>query len=310
MAPEPKSTWLNFSNWGKRRSSKQIPHRIMSYALVAPAVFILLLIGLYPFIKLLVTSLQNISMFEDDTSFQGFIHYERMFDDARLWWSIGRTFLFAAIALPIELILGFFLALMFLGRVPFRQFWIAIILMPTIISPIVAGSTWRLMFDQRFGPINQMIGWFAGADFKLLWTLDPFFVWPAIMVAEVWQWTPFMFLLLLAALSNLDREQLESAALDGAPLTMVFRRIVLPAIAPVMFIAVLIRGLDLVRIFDVVWTMTQGGPGTRTETLSIYAYQLAFREFDISYSAAFALIIIVILTILVVWTLKKVEVAR
>lgn len=282
----------------------------MRYSLVAPAVFILLLIGLYPFIKLLITSLQNIDMFSQDTSFAGFIQFERLADDGRLWWSLARTLLFAAIALPLELFFGFILALMFLNRVPFRQLWIAVILMPTIISPIVAGATWRLMFDQRFGPINQMIGWFAGADFKLLWTIDPYFVWPAIMVAEVWQWTPFMFLLLLAALSNLDREQLESAALDGAPVTMVFRRIVLPAIAPVMFIAVLIRALDLVRVFDVIWTMTQGGPGTRTETISIYAYQLAFREFDTSYSAAIALLVIVFLTIIVIWMLKKVEVAR
>ncbi len=284
--------------------------RALGYGLVAPAVFVLLLIGLYPFIKLLVLSFQNISMFEDDTSFQGLMQFERLIDDGRLWWSLARTMLFAAVALPLELIFGFVLALMFLGKVPYRQLWIGIILMPTIISPIVAGATWRLMFDQRFGPINQVIGWFAGADFKLLWTLDQNFVWIAILIAEVWQWTPFMFLLLLAALSNLDREQLESAALDGAPAWMVFRSIVLPAILPVMFIAVLIRALDLVRIFDVIWTMTQGGPGTRTETLSIYAYQMAFREFDISYSAAIALIVIIVLTVLVVLSLKRVELAR
>jgi multiple sugar transport system permease protein len=286
------------------------PQARLRYGLVAPAVFILLLIGLYPFVKLLVLSFQNIDMFFDDTSFQGLKQFERLAGDERLWWSLLRTLLFAAVALPVELVLGFILALMFLGRVPLRQLWIGIILMPAIISPIVAGSTWRLMFDQRFGPINQMIGWVAGSDFKLLWTLDPTFVWPAILVAEVWQWTPFMFLLLLAALSNLDREQLESAALDGAPAGMVFRRIVLPAILPVMFIAVLIRALDLVRIFDVIWTMTNGGPGTMTETLSVYAYQMAFREFDVSYSAAIALLVIVVLTALVVWALRRVEVAR
>ncbi len=270
----------------------------------------MLLIGLYPLIKLFILSFQDISMFNDIPSFEGVIQYSRLFADSRLWWSLVHTFLFAAVALPLEVIFGFVLALMFLGRVPLRQLWIGIILMPTIISPIVAGSTWRLMFDQQFGPINQIIGWFAGADFKLLWTLNTHFVWPAILVAEVWQWTPFMFLLLLAALSNLDREQLESASLDGAPVTMVFHRIVLPAIMPVMFIAILIRALDLVRIFDVIWTMTQGGPGTMTETVSLYAYQLAFREFDVSYTAALALLVIVVLTGLIMWVLKRVEVAR
>lgn len=285
-------------------------HKTLKYSLVAPAVFILLMIGLYPFIKLMVLSFQDVSMFGRNTSFQGAMQFERAWGDARLWWSLLRTLLFAAVALPLELFFGFVLALMFLGKVPLRQLWIGIILMPTIISPIVAGSTWRLMFDQRFGPVNQVIGWFAGADFELLWTLNPDFVWIAIMIAEVWQWTPFMFLLLLAALSNLDREQLESASLDGAPIWMVFRCIVLPTILPVMFIAILIRALDLVRIFDVVWTMTQGGPGTMTETISIYAYQLAFREFDLSYSAAIALVVIIALTALVMWALKRVEIAR
>lgn len=284
--------------------------KAFKYLLIAPAVFLILLIGLYPFIKLIVTSFQNISMFDDIRTYQGFINYERLFGDARLWESILHTLVFTAVALPIELILGYLLALLFLERLPFKQVLVSIILLPTIISPIVAGSTWRLMFDQRFGPINQIIGWFAGHEVKLLWTVERALVWPAILIAEVWQWTPFMFLLLYAALSNVDKEQLEAAQIDGASWWMTFRRIVLPAIMPVMFIAVLIRALDLFRVFDVIWTMTQGGPGTFTETISIYAYQMAFQEFEVSYSAAIAFLVIFILTVVVVAALRRVEVAR
>lgn len=284
--------------------------RWFKYLLIAPAVFIILLIGLYPFIKLIITSFQNISMFDNDLGYQGFIHYARLFEDDRLWSSIMHTVLFTAVALPIELILGYFLALLFLVYIPFKQTLVAIILLPTVISPIVAGSTWRLMFDQRFGPINQVISWFAGRDVEILWTIETHLVWPAVLVAEVWQWTPFMFLILLAALSNVDKEQLEAAQIDGASWWMSFRKIVLPAIMPVMFIAVLIRALDLFRVFDVIWTMTQGGPGTATETISIYAYQMAFREFETSYSAAIAFLIIFLLTVLVIWALRRVEVAR
>ena len=284
--------------------------RTFKYLLIAPAILFLLLIGLYPFIKLIVVSFQNISMFDDVRSFQGFIHYSRLFEDIRLWESLLHTVLFTAVALPIELVLGYLLALLFLRNIPFKQILVAIILLPTVISPIVAGSTWRLMLDQRFGPVNQIIGWLAGGDVKLLWTVDPLLVWPAILIAEVWQWTPFMFLILLAALSNVDQEQLEAAEIDGASGWMTFRKIILPAIAPVMVIAVLIRALDLFRLFDVIWTMTQGGPGTRTETISIYAYQMAFREFEISYSAAIAFLVIVLLTVLVVLALRRVEVAR
>ncbi|WP_300063686.1 carbohydrate ABC transporter permease [uncultured Roseobacter sp.] len=283
---------------------------VLRYALVAPAVFIILMIGLYPFIKLAATSVQDITMFGADRSFQGFKHYARLMEDDRLWEAIWHTTVFTAIALPIELILGYLLALLFLHPLPFRRTLIAIILLPTVISPIVAGATWRLMLDQRFGPINQMIGWIVGGEVEILWTINPTFVWPAVLAAEVWQWTPFMFLILLAALSNVDTEQLEAAEIDGAGPWTVFRKILLPAILPVVVIAVLIRGLDLVRVFDVIWTMTQGGPGTRTETISIYAYQMAFREFEVSYSSAIAFFVIVLLTVIVIAALRRVELAR
>ena len=280
------------------------------YLLIAPAVFVILLVGLYPFVKLAITSFQDITMFGADRSFQGFTHYARLLEDDRLWASLLHTLAFTAIALPIELALGYGLALLFLHPLPFRRTLIAAIMLPVVISPIVAGATWRLMFDQRFGPINQIIGWFAGGEVRILWTIDPLLVWPAVLVAEIWQWTPFMFLILLAALSNLDQEQLDAARIDGAGRWMVFRRIVLPAILPVIAIATLIRGLDLFRVFDVIWTMTEGGPGTRTETISIYAYQMAFREFEISYSAAMAFLVILLLTVVVVLLLRRVEVAR
>ena len=292
------------------RKSLSDNDRIFRYLLVAPAIFFILLIGLYPFIKLIIASFQNISMFDDIRSFQGLLNYERLMSDDRLWQSLLRTVLFTAVALPIELVLGYLLAILFLDKIPMKAVLISIILLPTIISPIVAGATWRLMLDQRFGPVNQIISWLAGSDIKLLWTVSADLVWPAILIAEVWQWTPFMFLLLYAALSNVDQEQLEAAQIDGASWWMTFRRIVLPAIMPVMFIAVLIRALDLFRVFDLVWTMTQGGPGTATETLSIYAYQMAFREFEISYSAAIAFLVIFLLTVVVVAALRRVEVSR
>lgn len=284
--------------------------RTIKYLLIAPAVFVILLIGLYPLIKLAVTSFQDISMFGEDLSFQGWMHYERLFDDARLWESLLHTVAFTAVALPIEVVLGYLLAQLFLEKLPGKQVLVAVILLPCIISPIVAGSTWRLMFDQRFGPINQLLSWIAGREVELLWTVQSHLVWLAILIAEVWQWTPFMFLFLYAALSGVDREQLEAAEIDGAGWWMTFRRIVLPAIMPVMVIAVLIRGLDLFRTFDLIWTMTGGGPGTRTETISIYAYQMAFREFEVSYSSAIAFLVIFLLTILVVAVLRRVEVPR
>ena len=197
-----------------------------------------------------------------------------------------------------------------LERLPGKQIFVALLILPTVISPIVAGAAWRLLFDNRFGPINQIISWFAGEPVAILWTVNPSFVYPAILITEVWQWTPFMFLLLLAALSNVDRSQVEAAQIDGASYWRIFFKIMLPAIKPVMFIAILIRALDLFRLFDMVWALTKGGPGTRTETISIYAYVQGFRQFETSYTAAIAFLVIVLLSIVVILALRKMEITR
>jgi multiple sugar transport system permease protein len=284
--------------------------RRFKYLTIWPAVLVLLLIGIYPLVYTLVVSFQHITMMSEDTSFSGFINYARLFRDTRFWGAIGHTALFTAIALPIELVLGMAMALLFLDRMPGRQVFIALLVLPTVISPIVAGATWRLLFDNRFGPINQILGWIWGEPVTILWTVNPAFVYPAIILCEVWQWTPFMFLILLAGLSNVDQSQLEAAEIDGAGYWRVFVRIVLPAIKPVLAIVLLIRALDLVRLFDIVWALTRGGPGTMTETISIYAYVLGFQQFETSYTAAIAVLIIVILSVAVIWALRRTEIAR
>lgn len=284
--------------------------RGFKYMLVAPAIFVLLLIGIFPLIYLLLVSFQNITMMEVDTSFHGLLNYRLLFKDTRLWEALGHTLIFIVIALPLELILGLLMAQLFLDKIPGRQVFIALLVLPVMVSPIVAGATWSLMFDNRFGPINQILGWLFDKDMVLLWTVNPSLVYPAIIVAEIWQWTPFMFLLLLAALANVDKSQMEAAAIDGAGYWRTFFKIVLPAIWPVMAIAILIRALDLFRLFDVVWALTKGGPGTSTETISIFTYIKGFQQFETSYTAAVALLIIVLLSVVVLWALKRVELAR
>ena len=210
-----------------------------------------MLIGLFPLVYSLVISFQNMTMTDQDTSFHGLMNYAQLFRDHRLWQAILHTLLITAVALPLELVLGLMMAQLFLDNMPGRQLFVALIVLPTIISPIVAGATWRLLFDHRYGPINQIISWLAGHQLVLLWTVNPRLVYPAIFICEIWQWTPFMFLILLAALSHVDRSLLEAAELDGARFWRIFFKIVLPAIWPVMAIAILIRGLDLFRIFDI-----------------------------------------------------------
>jgi multiple sugar transport system permease protein len=295
------SLGLRFSEFSDRR---------FKYLVIAPAILVILLIGLFPLIYTLMVSVQNISMTEEDTSFHGLVQYFALFRDGRLWLALLHTLIIAAVALPAELVLGMLMALLFVDRLPGRQIFVALLVLPIMIAPVVAGATWRLLFDNRYGPVNEIIGWFAGEPVTILWTINTHFVYPAILIAEIWQWTPFMFLLQLAAFLNVDQSLIESAEVDGASYWIIFRRIMLPAIWPVVAIALLIRGLDLFRLFDVVWALTEGGPGTMTETISIYTYDQGFRQFDTSYTGAIAFLVIVLLSLIVVGTLRRLEIDR
>lgn len=301
---------MTATSYHAARRANLFADRHFKWLVVAPSIIVLLLVGLYPLIHTGVVSFQRITMMEEDTSWAGFVNYGALFSDLRLWESIGHTFLILAIALPLELVLGLLMAQLFLEKLPGKQVFVALLIIPTVISPIVAGSTWRLMFDNQYGPINQIISWFAGEPVVILWLSRPEWVYPAILICEVWQWTPFMFLILLAALSNVDRSLVEAAEIDGASFWKIFFKITLPVIKPVMIIAILIRALDLFRIFDIIWAMTKGGPGSQTETISIYTYIRAFKEFETSYAGAIAFLVIILLSIIVIFALKRVEIAR
>jgi multiple sugar transport system permease protein len=277
---------------------------------VAPAVFVLILIGLLPFVWSLVVSFQNLAGANRTGSFVGFVNYVKLWHDARLWAALGRTLVIMAVALPLQLVLGMLLALHFQRDRPLKKLFVALLVLPAVISPMVAGSMWRLMFDQKFGPVNQIVSWFSDKPMVLLWVVkSPLPFW-AIIITEVWQWTPFMFVILLAALANLDRDQMDAASLDGANRFQSFRYIVLPAILPVVIIAVLIRGLDLFRIFDVIWQLTRGGPGNRTETISVLMYIKGFQGFETSYIAAVVVVLAVLFSLVVMAALRRVRLDR
>ena len=285
-----------------------LAERNLKYLLIAPAVFIILFIGLYPVLYSLVVSFQDVSALMKNYDFAGFLNYARLFQDGRLWSSMLHTLIITAIALPLQLVLGLLMAQLFLNKMPFRQIMVALAIVPSVLSPVVVGATWRLMFDDRFGPINAVIRLLFDERFSLPWVVNPIAVYPAILITEVWEWTPFMFLMLYAALSNIDQSLEEAAEIDGAGYWTIFFKISLPTIWPVMAIALIIRALDLVRLFDIVWVLTRGGPGTLSETISIYMYQRGFRQFETSYTAAMVFLIVISLSVIVVWALRRMEV--
>jgi multiple sugar transport system permease protein len=232
-------------------------------------------------------------MMEVDTSFAGFIHYAQLFKDARLWQALLHTFIITIIALPLELVLGLLMAQLFLERMPGRQIFVSLLVLPTVISPIVAGATWRLMFDNRYGPINQIIGWFAGEPMTILWTVNPNLVYPSIFICEVWQWTPFMFLILFAGLRTLPREPFEAARVDGASDWQIFWDHTFPMLLPASVAAILLRAIEAFKLFDVVFYVTGGGPGGATSTVTLQGYFTALRSGNLGYGAAMSIVLLV-----------------
>jgi multiple sugar transport system permease protein len=276
----------------------------------APTVFLLVLVGLLPFLWSIYVSFLNLTGSNRTGDFVGLANYAKLFSDERLRLALGRTFLIMAVALPIQLVLGLFLALHFQADRLLKKLFVMLLVLPAVISPMVAGSMWRLMFDNRFGPVNQIISFFTEKPVVLLWTIKGNLPFWSIVVAEVWQWTPFMFIILMAAIANVDRDQTQAAALDGARAPQVFWHVTLPAIRPVLIIAVLIRALDLFRIFDAVWQLTRGGPGKRTETVSIYMYIQGFQGFETSYVAAVVVVLAIVLSFAVMTALRRVGLGR
>jgi multiple sugar transport system permease protein len=284
--------------------------RNFRHAALLPALLLLVLISAFPIVYNAIVSFQAISLSDEGGTFVGFKNYAQLAKDSRFWAALGRTGLIMMLSLAAQVVLGVALALFFAGDVPGKRWFVALMILPAMISPIVAGAAWRLLFDARYGPVNQIISWFAGYDVGILWTVDARFAYPAVLIVEVWQHTPFVFLLTLAALESMDRSTIEAAQIDGARRFTMLRHVVLPAIWPVLAMVILIRALDLMRLFEIVWALTRGGPGTMTETISIYIYRLGFEQFETSYTAAAALVLVVVLAAALALAFRRVEMPR
>ena len=255
-----------------------------------PAVIVLACLSVYPTIFLLETSLRTKSGW-------GLGNFARLLEDRMLLVALLHTVIFLMIALAGELICGLGLAVLVdsMGR---GKSWVrTMLLTPMLLPPVVAAVIWRLIYNPQFGLLNGTLR-VAGVDTtRLTWTNGEGGALLSVIAVDVWEWTPFVFLLVSAGLQSLPSEALEAARVDGASRWQVFWGIELPLLRPVLVLAALLRGVDLMRIFDQVFILTQGGPGFATETISLYIYRTAFRFFDFGYAAAMSIVLLVLATV-------------
>jgi multiple sugar transport system permease protein len=282
----------------RRRKSLQRPR--VRFVMLAPTVALLVAMTIFPLCYAVYVSLHTWKLTFPFKPWIGIDNYKQLLTaDPRFTNSLEKTAIIGGAALAIEFLLGFALAIFFWSTFRKARWLATIILIPMMISPVVVGFTGRMAFTDSYGFINQLIGFVAGRDVSINWLADPTLAPFVIIMADVWQWTPFVFLILLAGLMSVSQDQLEAAEVDGAPRWRVFRHIVLPSMRNVIIIVLILRGLELIKLFDVVQLTTRAGPGISTETTTVYLYNIAFKFFDLGYSSAAAFVLLIAVSVLV-----------
>jgi multiple sugar transport system permease protein len=252
------------------------------------------------------TPLDGTSWIQAYESWQWFDNYVEIFNDRNLGNALWVTLKIVAIAVFLEFLLGFGLAVLFVERFVAKPAYYALLLLPMMVVPAVSGYMFLILF-QSTGPVNQFVSWLTGEPFQLVWFTDSFRALAVVIIADVWQWTPMMFLILLAGLLGVPEDQVKAARLLGANWAQILWRISLPRIKGVIAIAIGIRVIESLKLFDVMYIMTKGGPGTATQTLSLYIYKRTYGDLEWAYVAALGLTIVISLSLAAVLLLTIVR---
>jgi len=282
--------------------------RHLRVLMIAPAMAILLALTIFPSIYMFVAAVTRINPNPDiPWTFAGADNFLRLFTDAQFHVGLWNTFVFTVFAVTIEFLLGLCLALLLDRHIRRLTFLKTLLMLPMMLPPIAVAITWKLIYEPQFGILNEIM-FQLGLPLQA-WVGDASLAMACIIVADVWQWTPFIFLLMLAGLSSLPAEPYEAAALDGASAWRQFWDLTLPFLKPVIAIALLLRMMDALRLFDLVFVLTGGGPAESTKTLSLYIYQVAYRFADPSYAAAISLFVLFVTVTFSTWFIKRMRLA-
>ena len=265
--------------------------RALPLLLLAPTVAVLLALSIYPVVYAVRVSLQVGSGAGARWTLRNFT---RLASDGFFLDALWHTFIYAAAALPLELSFGLALALLLNREMRGRALFRAALLVPMMLPPVVVGVVWRLMLNPNFGAVNGTLQRFGVETEGLTWTASPGLALASVIAVDVWQWTPFMFLVLLAGLQAIPQEPYEAAMIDGAGAWRTFCDVTLPLLKPALLVALLLRTMDLLRVFDQIFILTEGGPAFATETVNLYIYRAAFRFGDFGYAAAMSFVLLVL----------------
>lgn len=270
------------------RSGAAVQSDRVKHLLIAPPLLFLLLLSVIPLLLTLGLSLTSMDI-SGKGSWIGIDNYIRLSSDPIFIESYVNTLIFVAVGLPIQYFLGLGLALLVHGTPGGQRLWRLIIPVPLMVAPLVIGFIWKTIFDSRFGPVNDVITALGGE--AIPWITDNLLAFVSILVVDTWQWTPFVFLILYAGLRTLPVEPFEAARVDGASRWRMFWDVTFPMLIPASVAAILLRGIEAFKIFDIVFYITGGGPGTATTTTTLTAYFTGLRSGYVGYGGAMAVIL-------------------
>jgi multiple sugar transport system permease protein len=237
----------------------------------------------------------KLTTFQKGVPFVGLDNYLKAIGDDGFWHSLQLTLGFLVVALSIEIVLGIALAVLLDQAFKGRRTVLILLLLPMFVTNVVIGLIWRILLSYDFGVINWLLS-LLGLP-KVAWLGDPGLALWSLVIVDVWNTTAFVALLVLAGLAAIPDEPRQAARVDGASSWQTFRLITLPLLKPVIFVAVVWRTIDLFRIFDVVYSLTGGGPYNATETISVYAYNQGFASFNLGFASAISYLIILSLAV-------------
>jgi len=269
--------------------------KLARYSFILPVVVILLTITIFPLLYSLIISFFNLRLISiGGPTFAGISNYaEIIFRDERFWGSLYNTFSIAIPALVMEGVIGLLFALLLNRDIKGRRIITVLLILPIMIPPITTGLIWRMLYHEKYGAINGFLH-LMGINTMYTWLSTPGLAKFAVILTDVWQWTPFVMMILLAGLQSIPSEAYEAAKVDGASSLQAFIHITLPLLKFSILVAILLRLIDLVKLFDIIFVLTRGGPGGTTETISIYTYLVSFKAFRKGYGAALSYLLLVI----------------
>ena len=286
------------------RLQRRKSDKFACWAFLTPTLIFLAVTALFPLLYSVYLSFfrLKLNMPNQTPTFVGLNNYIKMFSDTMLHTSTVNTLIFAFVSVALEVVLGLMIAMVICSDSMWSRVATSIFMIPMIMAPVAIGTLWRMMMDASTGVLNYFLS-FAGVE-KIQWLADPLMAKVSVLLVNVWQLTPWVTVICAAGLKALPQDCIQAALVDGATPRQIFWKIVLPLIKPVLVIVVMKRFTDAFKVFDTIYTMTNGGPGTATEMLPNFIYKQGLKYYDAGYAAALAIVFVLTMAFITLFFLR------